>query len=106
VVKTIKLDRDAGSESRRVALSLDQAAEKLETSRPAPKGAIDFEGIVVSLKRYPDTKHEFFAARHRRAFSFHDAKHRGWKAGFGSFAVLAGSSSAQIELRENFSLRP
>ncbi|MGO9862168.1 MAG: fibronectin type III-like domain-contianing protein [Terriglobales bacterium] len=30
----------------------------------------------------------------RRAFSFHDAKRRGWKAGPGRFAVLAGSSSA------------
>jgi hypothetical protein len=26
----------------------------------APKGAIDFDGFVVSLKRYPDTKLEFF----------------------------------------------
>ena len=28
-------------------------------ARP-PKGAIDFEGLAVSLKRYPDTKREFF----------------------------------------------
>jgi hypothetical protein len=26
----------------------------------APKGAIIFEGLAVSLKRYPDTKPEFF----------------------------------------------
>jgi hypothetical protein len=37
-----------------------QAAEKLNIRRPAPKGAFDFEGLAVSLKRYPDTKHEFF----------------------------------------------
>jgi hypothetical protein len=38
----------------------EQAAEKLNIRRPAPKGAIDFEGLAVSLKRYPDTKPEFF----------------------------------------------
>jgi hypothetical protein len=27
---------------------------------PAPKGASDFEGLTVSLKRYPDTKPKFF----------------------------------------------
>jgi hypothetical protein len=37
-----------------------QAAEKLNIRRPAPKGAIAFEGLAVSLKRYPDTKPEFF----------------------------------------------
>jgi hypothetical protein len=42
----------------------------------------------------------------RRAFSFHDATKRGWKAESGSLAALAGSSSAQIELRGSFSLKP
>jgi hypothetical protein len=37
-----------------------EATEKLDTRRPGPKGAIDFERLAVSLKRYPDTKHEFF----------------------------------------------
>jgi hypothetical protein len=37
-----------------------QAAEKVNVRRPAPKGAIDFEGLAVSLKRYPDTKPDFF----------------------------------------------
>jgi hypothetical protein len=41
----------------------EQAAEILKVRRAAPKGAIDFEGPVVSLKRYPDTKHEFFRKR-------------------------------------------
>jgi hypothetical protein len=45
-----------------VALSgtAEQAAEKVGTRCPAPKGASDFEGLTVSLKRYPDTKPEFF----------------------------------------------
>ncbi|MFI5114968.1 MAG: hypothetical protein ACHP7J_07475, partial [Terriglobales bacterium] len=28
----------------------------MKRARPAPKGATDFEGLTVSLKRYPDTK--------------------------------------------------
>ncbi len=35
-----------------------EAAEDVEG--PGPKGACDSEGIAVSLKRYPDTKPEFF----------------------------------------------
>jgi len=38
---------------------LKRAAEKGKSQLPAPKGAIDFEGLAVSLKRYPDTKPEF-----------------------------------------------
>jgi hypothetical protein len=36
-----------------------QAAEKVNFGCPAPKGASDFEGLTVSLKRYPDTKPDF-----------------------------------------------
>ena len=32
-----------------------QFAEKLEIQQPAPEGAVDFEELAVSLKRYPDT---------------------------------------------------
>jgi acyl transferase domain-containing protein/acyl carrier protein len=31
-------------------------AEKVEIQQAAPKGASDFDGLAVSLKRYPDTK--------------------------------------------------
>jgi hypothetical protein len=37
-----------------------QAAEKVDIRRSAPKGEFDFERLAVSLKRYPDTKLEFF----------------------------------------------
>jgi hypothetical protein len=37
-----------------------QAAEKVDIRCPAPEGASDFEELTVSLKRYPDTKPEFF----------------------------------------------
>jgi hypothetical protein len=37
-----------------------EAAEKVDFGAAAPKGACDFEGLAVSLKRYPDTKPEFF----------------------------------------------
>jgi beta-glucosidase len=42
----------------------------------------------------------------RRAFSFYDVKKRDWNADPGAFAILVGSSSAQIELRGSFSLKP
>jgi hypothetical protein len=35
--------------------------EKLRAQRAAPKGASDSEELTVSLKRYPDTEHEFFS---------------------------------------------
>src|SRR5208282_730915 len=34
-------------------------AGKIDSRCPGPKGASDFEGLTVSLKRYPDTKPEF-----------------------------------------------
>jgi hypothetical protein len=39
-----------------------EAAEKVDIRRSAPKGAFDFERLAVSLKRYPDTKLEFFSS--------------------------------------------
>jgi hypothetical protein len=39
-----------------------EAAEKVDFAASAPKGASDFEGLTVSLKRYPDTTPEFSAA--------------------------------------------
>ncbi|MGB0042237.1 MAG: hypothetical protein WBP91_03600 [Terriglobales bacterium] len=45
-----------------VAPSADkQFAEKLDLCCSAPKGASDFKRLVVSLKRYPDTKLSFSA---------------------------------------------
>ena len=40
----------------------EEAAEELSIRRPAPQGAIDFGGLAVSLKRYPDTKPSLPAA--------------------------------------------
>ena len=37
-----------------------QAAEKVNSAASAPKGASDFTRLTVSLKRYLDTKPEFF----------------------------------------------
>jgi hypothetical protein len=34
---------------------------------PAPKGASDFEELTASLKRYPDTKPEFFSSLQKKA---------------------------------------
>jgi hypothetical protein len=38
----------------------EECAEKVDIRRSAPKGAFVFELVAVSLKRYPDTKLEFF----------------------------------------------
>jgi hypothetical protein len=40
--------------SRRYAQQGEDASRRF-ACRPAPKGATDFEGRTVSLKRYPDT---------------------------------------------------
>src|SRR5271165_37171 len=39
----------------------EQFAEKVRIQQPAPEGAIDFERLAVSLKRYPDTNPGFSA---------------------------------------------
>jgi hypothetical protein len=44
-----------------------EAEEKIEILCPVPKGASDFDGLKVSLKRYPDTKLLFFRSLFRRA---------------------------------------
>jgi hypothetical protein len=41
----------------------EEAAEKVSIGRAATKGAINFEGLAVSLKRYPDTKPDDFRNR-------------------------------------------
>ncbi|MBZ5663502.1 MAG: hypothetical protein LAO30_02770 [Acidobacteriia bacterium] len=39
-----------------LVIEAEQIAEKVEIQHPAPKGESDYEGVAVSLKRYPDTK--------------------------------------------------
>ena len=41
----------------------------------------------------------------QRAFAYFDISKSDWKAEPGDFAILAGSSSAKIELRGNFTLK-
>jgi hypothetical protein len=36
--------------------------EKVDFAASAPKGESDFEGLALSLKRYPDTKPELFGS--------------------------------------------
>jgi hypothetical protein len=40
----------------------EEAAEKVDSLRPAPKGASDADELTVSLKRYPDTRPSFSAS--------------------------------------------
>jgi hypothetical protein len=45
----------------------EEVAEKVDFGAAAPKGACDFKGLAVSLKRYPDTNRSFSAACKGRA---------------------------------------
>ena len=47
-----------------------EAAEKVDSLRPAPKGASDSYEVTVSLKRYPDTRLSFFAGCEAVPYSF------------------------------------
>ncbi len=47
-----------------------EAAEKVNLAVSAPKGASDFEGLTISLKRYPDTKPDFSASCDAMTFPF------------------------------------
>jgi hypothetical protein len=38
-----------------------------DLERPAPKGESDFEGLAVSLKRYPDTKQKILSSSQGKA---------------------------------------
>jgi hypothetical protein len=38
-----------------LTVTTEQLGEKVDARNPAPKGAIDFEELAASLKRYPDT---------------------------------------------------
>jgi hypothetical protein len=44
---------------------LNRLRKNPNIGRAAPKGAIDFEGLAVSLKRYPDTKPVLFRSLFR-----------------------------------------
>jgi hypothetical protein len=46
---------------RQLTSAAKQFAEKPGFRCPAPKGAYDFDELTASLKRCPDTKHEFFS---------------------------------------------
>jgi hypothetical protein len=56
--------------------------ELISDAQP-PKGAFDFAGLTVSLKRYPDTKLEFFSDR----LSPRSPLSNGTRVGFQSWLV-------------------
>src|SRR5277367_3910280 len=49
---------------------LNSWRKKLEFRCPAPEGASGFERLVVSLKRYPDTKRDPYRVRLLWVFGF------------------------------------
>jgi beta-glucosidase len=70
-----------------------------------PRPAKELKGFAKVLLQPGETRRVTLSLD-RRAFSFYDVKKRAWTAEPGTFAILVGSSSAQIELRGNFVLKP
>jgi len=70
-----------------------------------PRPVKELKGFAkVNLQ--PGESRQVTVSLDRRAFSFYDVAHAGWKAEPGKFSILVGSSSAKIELQGDFTLRP
>jgi beta-glucosidase len=70
-----------------------------------PRPAKELKGFA-KVPLQPGETRRVTLSLDRRAFSFYDVKKHAWTAEPGTFAILAGSSSAQIELQGNFLLKP
>jgi beta-glucosidase len=69
-----------------------------------PRPAKELKGFAkVGLK--PGETKRVSITLDQRAFSYYDVSERTWKAASGDFAILVGSSSAQIELQGKFALK-
>lgn len=70
-----------------------------------PRPAKELKGFAkVSLR--PGEQKEVTILLDRRAFSYYDVAKHAWHAEPGEFAILVGSSSADIQLQGRFSLAP
>jgi len=70
-----------------------------------PRPAKELKGFSkISLR--PGEQKEVTVFLDRRAFSYYDVAHHAWRAEPGDFAILIGSSSADIHLQGKFSLAP
>jgi beta-glucosidase len=58
----------------------------------------------TKVKLRPGETKKVTLALDRRAFSFFDVKKKDWRAELGDFAILIGSSSADIRLKGTFTL--
>ena len=84
-----------------------EVAELYVGNAPAsvPRPVKELKGFArVSLK--PGETQRVTLHLNRRSFSYYDVKSHGWTADPGEYAILVGSSSAQIELRGEFKLTP
>jgi beta-glucosidase len=69
-----------------------------------PRPVKELKGFAkVQLK--PGERKRVTVSLNHRAFSYYDVSTSTWKAEPGDFAILVGSSSAQIELRGKFTLK-
>jgi hypothetical protein len=72
-------------------------------TRPVPRPPKELKGFAkVNLQR--GESKQVTLPLNRRAFSFFDVKTHNWKVDPGDFAILVGSSSADIQLMGTFNL--
>jgi beta-glucosidase len=74
-----------------------------ETLARVPRPAKELKGFVKVMLLAGETK-RVTVTLDRRALSYYDIKAKGWRAEPGSFDVLVGRSSEQIELRGQLAL--
>jgi beta-glucosidase len=70
-----------------------------------PRPIKELKGFA-KVKLDPGEAKQVTLALDRRAFSFFDVKNHHWTADPGDFAILVGSSSADIQLHGIFKLAP
>ncbi len=70
-----------------------------------PRPVKELKGFARVSLRPGETQHVTLHLN-RRSFSYYDVKSHGWTAEPGEYAILVGSSSAQIELQGEFKLTP
>ncbi len=111
----LKVAPESANASSRVTVSFDvtnagarQGAEVAElyvgdSHASVPRPEKELKGFAKVNLRPGETKHVTLSLDHR-AFSFYDVNRKDWNAEPGSFSILVGDSSADIQLRGTFLL--
>jgi len=76
-----------------------------DSHAPVPRPAKELKGFARVNLRAGETR-QVTVTLDRRAFSYYDVKKHDWNAEPGEFAILVGSSSAEIKLQGKYALAP